>query len=252
MRPSLSAQVILLWALCLPARAEQIVDAAYADPVERYGHFALGRPHEYGRLVATTDRERSLGLALPDDQVFEDRVPRLVRLAVGGEPLLLVVISARDRGARLALVGLQDAGLAIVAESAAIGRPDRWLNPVGVADLDGDGSGEIAAVTTPHIGGVLRVYRRAGERLVEIASLAGFSNHVYGSAEQDLSRPVRIGGETWLLVPDATRVAMRALALRPSGLVEMARCRPTALVTGPLAVNECEAKLHQESLPPVR
>ncbi|PMR68583.1 hypothetical protein CR158_22340 [Halomonas heilongjiangensis] len=42
--------------------------------------------------------------------------------------------------------------------------PNRWLNPVGVADLSGNGEAEIAAVTTPHIGGVLRVYRRSGER----------------------------------------------------------------------------------------
>ena len=252
MWPLPTALLLLLGGLCLPARAEQIVDAVYAEPVKRYGHFALGRPHEYGRLVAMTDRGRSLALALPDDQVFEDRAPRLVRLATGGEALLLVVISARDRGARMALVGREGAGLAIVAESTAIGRPDRWLNPVGVADLDGDGSGEIAAVTTPHIGGVLRVYRRAGARLVEIASLAGFSNHIHGSPELHLSRPVRFGRETWLLVPDATRKTVRALALRSSGLVEMGRCTPPAPVAGPLAVGDCEAKLQQEVSPPVR
>jgi hypothetical protein len=67
-----------------------------------------------------------------------------------------------------------------VAQSAPIGAPNRWLNPVGVADLDGDGVAEIAAVTTPHIGGVLRIYRRTGEVLAEVTSLAGFSNHEYG------------------------------------------------------------------------
>ena len=36
----------------------------------------------------------------------------------------------------------------------------RWLNPVGVPDLDGEERAEIAAVITPHIGGTLKVYRR--------------------------------------------------------------------------------------------
>jgi len=41
-----------LFALVTPAvGAETIVDARFAAPVDRYGHFALGRPHEYARLT---------------------------------------------------------------------------------------------------------------------------------------------------------------------------------------------------------
>ena len=61
--------------------AETIVDARYVTPTDRYGHFALGRPHEYARLQATTSTGRELVLHLPDDEVFEDLAPRRVKLA---------------------------------------------------------------------------------------------------------------------------------------------------------------------------
>jgi hypothetical protein len=169
------------------AKAEGIAAARYASAVERYGHFALGRPHEYARLIVTTDSGRSIALDLPDDEVFEDLTPRLVTLAAGEPSEMLSIVSQRDKGSRLVLIRLRNGRLEVSAESPAIGTPNRWLNPVGVADLDGDGRAEIAAVTTPHIGGSLRVYRRDGKKLIEIAALVGFSNHMFGSSELGLS-----------------------------------------------------------------
>ena len=214
------------------AGAEKIADARYAEPVDRYGHFALGRPHEYARLTATTDTGRKLALQLPADEVFEDLAPRLVSLAAGEPVEILAIVSRRDSGARLVMIRLSGDGLAISAQSPAIGTPLRWLNPVGVADLDGDGRAEIAAVITPHIGGTLKVYRRSGGDLVEMAALAGFSNHVYGSADLALSMPVSIAGRMRLLVPDATRQQLRMIAFEGGRLVEAGRCALPALVTG--------------------
>lgn len=220
----------------LNAGAEKITDARYADPVERYGHFALGRPHEYARLMVTTDSGRSLELLLREDEVFEDLVPRLVRLAAGEPDEILAIVSQRDSGSRLMMVRLSGGRLEISAQSPAIGTPMRWLNPVGVADLDGDGRAEIAAVTTPHIGGTLRVYRRQGDELVEIAALAGFSNHIYGSKELGLSAPVSIAGRMRLLVPDAARLQLRVIALEGGRLFETGRCALSAPVTGAMTV----------------
>lgn len=204
------------------AGAETIASARYETPVERYGHFALGRPHEYARLIATTGAGRTLELELPENEVFEDLAPRIVKLAPGEPDEILAIVSARESGSRLVLVRAGEERLEVSAESPAIGTPMRWLNPVGVADLDGDGRAEIAAVTTPHIGGTLRVYRRSGERLVEIASLGGFSNHVYGSPELGLASPVSIDGRMRLSVPDATRSRTRIIALEGARLVEVA------------------------------
>ena len=196
------------------ASADTIVEARYTTPVERYGHFALGRPHEYARLTATTRSGRQLTLQLPDDEVFEDLAPRLVRLEADEAPVLLAIVSRHDAGSRLVLVGISGDALAISAQSAAIGTPNRWLNPVAVVDLDGDGRAEIAAVIMPHLGGPLKVYRREGAALVEVAALAGFSNHVFGSTELALSAPMSMAGQMRMLVPDTTRRQLRIIALQ--------------------------------------
>ncbi len=229
--------IAAVFALIVPtAGAETIVAAHYAAPVDRYGHFALGRPHEYARLEVRTDSGRRHALELPEDEVFEDLAPRLVSLAPGEATSILAIVSRRDSGARLVLIRLKGDALVIGAQSPAIGTPMRWLNPVGVVDLDGDGRAEIAAVITPHIGGTLKVYRRRGGALVEIAAIEGFSNHVYGTPELALSAPVSIAGRMRLLVPDAARLHLRIIALEGGGLFEIGRCTVSAPIVGPVKV----------------
>ena len=65
---------------------------------------------------------------------------------------------------------------------------------MGVADFDGDGRLDIAAVTTPHLGGVLTLYRYQPPELTPVATVPGFSNHRSGSAEQKLSAIVHRPG----------------------------------------------------------
>jgi len=88
----------------------------------------------------------------------------------------------------------------------------------------------------PHIGGTLKVYRRAGDKLIEIAGLAGFSNHIYGSPQIAMSAPVSVGGRMYLLVPDAARLLLRVIALEGGRLVEVRRCALSASLTGALRV----------------
>lgn len=232
LRRILSAAIATLACAAPVAEAETITRAQYDVPIERYGHFALGRPHEYSRLTAASDAGRILTLELPADEVFEDLQPRLVRMTADGPREVLAIVSRRHDGARLVLIGLKGDGLEITAQSPPIGTPMRWLNPVGAADLDGDGQVEIAAVTTPHIGGTLRVYRREKGDLVQIAALAGFSNHVYGSPELRLSAVVLIGGRMQLVVPDASRRHLRIIALEKGRLIETGQCDLRASVTG--------------------
>jgi hypothetical protein len=218
------------------AKAEGISAANYASAVDRYGHFALGQPHEYARLIVTTDSGRSIALDLPVDEVFEDLTPRLVTLVAGEPSEILTIVSQRDRGSRLALIRLKDGRLEVSAESPAIGTPNRWLNPVGVVDLDGDGRAEIAAVTTPHIGGSLRIYQRNGNKLIEIAALGGFSNHIFGNSELSLSAIVSVAGQLRMLVPDSTRSRLRLIGWERGTLKEVAKCATSAQVTGPIQV----------------
>jgi hypothetical protein len=216
--------------------AQTITGARYVDAVERYGHFVLGRPHEYARLIATTDKGTQFALELPVNEVFEDLAPRLVRLAANKDPALFTIVSNRYDRARLALIRLRDQQPEVSAQSEAIGSAMRWLNPIGVADLDGHRQAEIAAVITPHIGGNLKVYRQRGDVLVEIASLAGFSNHVYRSSELALSLPVPIDAQIRLLVPNSTRSNLRIVALIDKILVELGRCALDTPITGALTI----------------
>jgi hypothetical protein len=215
----------------MKADAETLLNSRYSSPVDRYGHFALGRPHEYAQLEATTNAGRTLRFELPEDEVFEDLEPRLVKLAVGEPPQLLTIVSRRGVGARLALIRVTDGKLVFSAQSPAIGTAMRWLNPVAVVDLDGDGRAEISAVITPHIGGTLKIYRQRGSELVEVAALAGFSNHIYGSAALMLSTSVALDGKMHLIVPDTSRRYLRLITLQKDRLVEVGRCALTSAVT---------------------
>lgn len=241
-RPGSMFPLVFLVALATSsAQAETIAAARYASPVDRYAHFALGRPHEYARLIVTSDSGRELALQLPDDEVFEDLAPRLARLAPDGPIEIVAIVSRRSEGARLVVIEQRGERLEVSAESSAIGTPMRWLNPVGVADLDGDGTAEIALVTTPHLDGMLRVYRRQGAKLVEIAALPGFSNHVLGSPELGLSMPLSIAGKMRLLVPDSTRRYLRIAGLEAGRLVELGRCAlPAPLIGAISAVSPTE------------
>ncbi len=240
------AIAVLLTSFASQANTESIARAQYETPTQRYGHFALGRPHEYARLAVTTDTGRRLVFALPEDEVFEDLTPRLVKLAADEPVELLTIVSQRQKGARLMLIRLSGDRLIPGAESPAVGTPMRWLNPVGVVDLDGDGQAEIVSVTTPHIGGTLKVYQRQGARLVEIAALGGFSNHVYGSPELGLSAHQTVAEQVRLLVPDNSRRQLRVIEFTSGHLTEVGRCALPAPVTGtikPLAGSEVSVGL---------
>lgn len=216
--------------------AESIHTAAYRHPTQRYGHFALGRPHEYASLVVQTDTGQSHTWELAEDEVFEDLTPRLVRFSAGGPVEVLTIVSSRTAGSQLVVFGFANDRLNLVSQSKPIGAPMRWLNPVGVADLDGDGVSEVAAVVTPHIGGILTLYQKRGKDLVALATLPGFSNHHYGSSELAMSAALDWGGTMHLLVPDVERTTLRVIAWQGSALTERGRCALLAPMSGAMHV----------------
>lgn len=158
-----------------------IAAAWLVAPTERYRHGVLGDAIEAGGLAVRLADGRELRADLSPDSVFEDRYPRLL------DDTLLVVRSYLDRGAALSLWGVEHDELKLLAESAPIGRPNRWLNPIGAADFDGDGQIEYAAVVMPHLAGILTLYRRQGDRLDKVLEAPGFSNHQIGSRELRLA-----------------------------------------------------------------
>ena len=199
--------VVLTTALLLPGSAgaqavvntvklgacDDLLGVCLANPTQRYKHGVFGQPFEYGTILTIDENGAALRpYNLPFEQVFEDRRVRVVDLDDDGLSEVILIVADRNRGAAVALYAFDpgdDGNSATVypmAQSAFIGAPNRWLNPLdGAVDLDGDGSREIAVIETPHIAPTLRVHQWNGGQLDTLARipLGGYSNHAFGSLQ---------------------------------------------------------------------
>ncbi|MEM9967783.1 MAG: VCBS repeat-containing protein [Pseudomonadota bacterium] len=195
-----------------------IVSSTYAEPTKRYPHGVLGDDIEWGALrfnlkdCATCDKNEitRVTLRLPESRVFEDTEPRLIDLYGQGENTAVVVVESDARlGARLAIY---DAA-GVIAATPFIGMRNRWLAPIGVADMDGDGRLEFAYIDRPHLAKVLRLWRFDPDRqmLKQIAQSPGLTNHRIG--ETDIAGGLRTCmGTTEMIV--ATGDWSRLIAVR--------------------------------------
>lgn len=192
-----------VWVTCLagmciaaPASATDealpiAVQATYASPTDRYPHNIMGSLAAHTDLVVAVrpcrdcaETGETIAIRLPESLVFEDFAPRLIDLNRDGRPEIVVVESDKEKGARLAVweVTGGDGSPRLVRAAATdfIGRRFRWLAPIGAADFDDDGNLELAYVETPHLGKTLRIVKRDGTRLQEVAAVKGVTNHAIG------------------------------------------------------------------------
>ena len=203
-----------------------IAEAWLIGPTQRYRHGIMGDAIEASGLRVVTAEGRTLEARLGPASVFEDRLARLADVDGDGRDEVLVVRSYLDAGAALAVYEVRDGAMRRKAEAAPIGRHSRWLTPVGDPDFDGDGAPEAAAIITPHIGGILKIYSAAGERLVEEgATPPGFSNHAIGSRTLGLSAIADANGDGVpdIFAPSADRRAMRIVTFAGGRFVDLAR-----------------------------
>ena len=186
-----------------------LVGARYTEPTTRYAHGVLGDAIEHGALELTfANPARTVTLRLPQERVFEDTAARIVDVDADGCAEVVVVESHRNQGARLAIYGADG----LIAATPYIGRTNRWLAPVGVADLDGDGRVELAYIDRPHLAKTLRVWRFDNGDLHEVASRQGFTNHRIG--ERDIAGGVRRCGKgPELIVANADWSRLMAVTL---------------------------------------
>jgi FG-GAP-like repeat len=160
---------------------QTITGASFQLPTTRYAHGVLGDAIEWGGLSISFEgpegKTSGKTIELPLDHVFEDIEPRLVDLNLDGRlDAVMVVETDMALGAALALYGPGGK----IDETPHIGRSNRWLAPVGAADLDGDGRIEIAYVDRPHLAKTLRIWRFENRQLTEIAQITGLTNHRIG------------------------------------------------------------------------
>ncbi len=198
--------------------------AWYGSPTERYRHGILGDGIEAGSLHLTVG-DKTYSASLPQDQVFEDRTPRLADLNGDGKPEIVTIRSYQDAGGSVAIFGVQNGALNELASSQPIGRSNRWLNIAGIADFAGTGRPQIAFVETPHIGGTLYFVEWRGDRLEGIGSLRGFSNHKIGSREQTLSATLDYDDHALpdLVVPSDNMRVLRVVGFHNGTLREIGR-----------------------------
>lgn len=188
----LARRALLLSGLCLgwasAASAELIISAQYADPTTRYAHGVLGDAIEHGTLVLTLGDGTSRSFTLPETSVFEDTDPRLFDVDIDGNPEVITVESDQSQGARLAIYD----STGRISATPYIGTRNRWLAPLGAADLDGDGKIELAYIDRPHLAKTLRVWRFDAGQLIPLADLPDLTNHRIG--ERDIAGGIRLCG----------------------------------------------------------
>ncbi len=170
------AAILCCAAVFATSAQAQIEAARYSAPTTRYAHGVLGDAIEYGALTLEMAAGPDRRIVLPDTRVFEDIAPRLADLDGDGAPEVITVESDNQRGARLSIYGPDG----LIAATPFIGRPYRWLAPIGAADLDGDGYTEIAYIDRPHLAKLLRVWRFKDGQLELVAEQNGLTNHRIG------------------------------------------------------------------------
>lgn len=218
--------------------ANDIVQAWLAMPTTRYAHGILGDKIEAGALRVKTRAGAVLSYVLPLDSVFEDLIPRVHDIDGGSRDEVLLVRSRLQSGSSLMALGIRDGKLVPIAETEPIGREGLWMNPVGVADIDGDGRLEVLVVLTPHIGGTLVEYSFDGAVFKKGHSVDGVSNHVAGSRDQGMSALMDVNGDgiADVVVPAADRLSIRAFAFDEKRPLEFTRIGLPARASGNFVV----------------
>ncbi|MDP9355556.1 MAG: hypothetical protein M3R02_09810 [Chloroflexota bacterium] len=190
---------------------------------DRYDHGVLGDAVEATgfAIVDVSPPELAQQVHLPPPDVIEGLAPLWADLDGDGAPEIVVTVSSASDGGRLVVYSGAGERLAV---GPGFGRADRWRQPLAVAPFGPAGEIELAAVRTPHIGGVVEFWRLEGTELRPVAELPGYTSHVLGSRNLDLA----IGGDfdgdgqPELVLPsqDRTRLgAIRRIERGPGAVV---------------------------------
>lgn len=189
------------------AASGDIRRAWFGRPTTRYAHGVLGDAVEAGSLVAQRADGSTVEVVLPDAQVFEDITPRLYDFGGDGRNEIVVIRASKTGGGAVVVYAIDDAGeLAIVAESAENGRPNRWLNIAGIRN------DTVYFVRTPHIGGRLATLAiKNGKVTAKDDIMSDLTNHLIGSRELGLSAFFDGGAGEDLFIPAQSRTTLRAI-----------------------------------------
>lgn len=199
--------------------------AWFGGATDRYPHGILGDTLEASQLLVETNEGKQLEFVLPYNRVFEDLEPRLVDLNNDKKDEIIVIESNINSGASLAVYSIVSGQLKRIASTEFLGTSNRWLNPVGVGDFNGNGQPDIALVATPHIGGILRLYEFSDSGLRLFSEYAGVSTHKIGSMNLGLGRVVKSNPKDLLILPDQSHRVLMLLEWTQTGMRQIAKIK---------------------------
>lgn len=184
MRFKVALAIALAVGCASPGAGAEITSARYEVDLDVYPHRIMGSIREKAVLVARDaggrEYKTDLRAAGQSHNVFEDIAPRVVDVNGDGVSDVVVVETSQTEGAQLAIYGLRRSKLVKIAATPHIGKRFRWLAPVGISDLDGNGTIELAYVDRPHLAKTLRIWSWLPGGLTEIASIPDVTNHRIG------------------------------------------------------------------------
>jgi len=184
--------------------ADGQVYAQYAQPTSKYSHGILGDAIEAEQLIVVIDSV-FYQLTLPDEYVFEDIQPRLFDVDNDGFLEFITIRTHIDLGGGIMIYKLMGGELKEYASVTEIGTRFRWLNIVGINDLDQNGTIELLWIQTPHIGGILKVATFTPGNLSVIDEKSQYSNHAIGQTNLCLSVLTTQDNEKVVYVPSQDR-----------------------------------------------
>ncbi len=195
------------------------------SPSRRLSGGRLGDNLEATAVSVTGRDQLEYRYELPEDSAFEDLLPRVHDINGDGLDEIILVRSRRETGSSLLILGIREGRLQPIAESPPLLAREQWINPIGIADVDGDGKPELLAVHSPHGNGVLMEYRLEGNRLIPMHSIDGVSNHVFGSRNQGMAALMDANGDgiADVLIPSSDRRQLRAISFNSGVPLEFAR-----------------------------
>ena len=123
----------------------------------------------------------------------------------------------------------------VMASGPAVGRGSRWRHQIAAGPFGSNGEFEVVDVLTPHIGGVVELYRLTEDELRIVAQVSGFTSHVIGTRNLDMAIAGDFDGDGQLevLLPSQSLTELGAVRRTQAG----AEAAWTVAVNGRVATN---------------